>query len=169
LALQNKSYVKGSELEQPMAWWRRSWVGPVACLLAAGAPQAGAATFAVDDSASRIEMLASARGAGGTIGRPQVDNHVRVDAVLDMRPWVGRSGRVYLVLPPQPLASLRMQWRTHGRLRPGQLTGGQRALVYEGPINAPLLQDRMDFTVQVDGRELLSTQRLNLRFEIELP
>jgi hypothetical protein len=144
-------------------------MGPAAWLLAAAMPfAAGAATFAVDDSASRVEMLSPMRGAASTIGRPEVDNHVRVDAVLDVRPWVGRSGRIYLVLPPQPLASLRMQWRTHGRLRPGQLTGGQRALVYEGPIDAPLLQDRMDFTVQVDGRELASAQRLNLSFEIEL-
>lgn len=144
-------------------------MGPAVWLLAVAVPcGAGAATFAVDDSASRVEVLSPMRGAS-TIGRPEVDNHVRVDAMLDVRPWVGRSGRIYLVLPPQPLSSLRMQWRTHGRLRPGQLTGGQRALVYEGPIDAPLLQDRMDFTVQVDGRELVSAQRLNLRFEIELP
>lgn len=137
-----------------------------------GMPPAQAATYAVDDSASHIEAQSPMRLSGtgpGLSGGSGMDSTLRVNTVLDLRPWVGRSGRIYMALPPQPLASLRLQWRTQGRLLAGQLTGGQRALVYEGPITAALLQDRLDITVRVDGRELQMPQRLSLSFEIDLP
>jgi hypothetical protein len=145
----------------------------LAAVLLATCPAAlcAATAFTVDDSASRIESQSPVRWSADRSalhGRSAVDSHLRVQARLDLRPWVGQRGRIYLVLPAQPLASLRVQWRTQGRLRPGILAGGQRALVFEGPVTEPLLQDRLDVVVQADSRELVMPQRLHLAFEIEL-
>jgi hypothetical protein len=153
-------------LRSMLALRNRICAAVVTAMLATGALPARAVTFTVDDSASRIESQSPTRfnNTGSGVG-----STLLVNAVLDLRPWVGRHARIYMVLPPQPLATLRLQWRSQGRLQPGQLTGGQRALVFDGPITTPLLRDRLELLVQMDGRELLAPQRLNLSFEIDLP
>jgi hypothetical protein len=131
-----------------------------------------AATFRVDDSATipqesnavlRWRHLAPSRGGDNT-----VEGTTRVQVRLNLAPWLRRSGRVYLVLPEQPANRVTASWSTQGRLLPGQLTSGQRALVYSGPITAPVLDETLLLKIETDGTRLSSTQRLNFHFEIDV-
>jgi hypothetical protein len=89
--------------------------------------------------------------------------HVR----LNVAPWLRRIGHVYMVLPAQQPGAMTATWTTHGRLLPGQLKPGMRALVYSGPITTPFLEDDVQLTITVDGRRMVSTYPVNFRFEMD--
>jgi hypothetical protein len=86
---------------------------------------------------------------------------------LNMAPWLRRTGRIYLVLPAQQPGAMTAAWTTQGRLLPGQLVPGTRALVYAGPITAPFFEDVVQLTITVDGRRMLQTYPVNFRFEMD--
>lgn len=143
---------------------------PIALLLAV-ACGAHAETYRIDDSASVVEAhsvqmkwdhLAPGQGDSGVSGR------LTVHARLDVSPWQGRSGRIYLTLPPSASAPVTATWTTRGRLLPGALRPGERALVYAGPVPAGMLEDTLQLTLQADGRQLLRHEQLNFVFEIDL-
>ena len=81
---------------------------------------------------------------------------------------VGRHGRLYLVLPDQPIGPVRAAWTTQGRLLPGQLTSGQRALVYTGPVTTPRLDETLLLKLETDGTQMRNSHRLNFHFEIDV-
>ncbi len=60
------------------------------------------------------------------------------------------------------------EWTTHGRLLPGQLISGNRTLVYSGPIKANTPEDTIALKISADGRRLISAQRLQFYFEIDV-
>lgn len=145
------------------------------CGLAAGlavAAAAGAATYRVDDSATipfdsaaplKWRHVAPSRGGDNT-----VEGSARVQVRLNLAPWLKRSGRVYLVLPEQPLGQVKVAWTTQGRLLPGQMVSGQRVLVYAGPIASPMIDETMVLQIATDGTRLGSSHRLNFHFEIDV-
>jgi len=133
---------------------------------------ASATTYRVDDSATipqesnavlRWRQLAPSRGGDNT-----VEGTTRVQVRLNLAQWVKKTGRVYLVLPEQAPSRVTATWSTQGRLLPGQVTSGQRALVYAGPISTPLLDETLVLKIETDGTRLSSTQRLNFHFEIDV-
>lgn len=151
---------------------RPAWRLLVIAALALAGGAARPATFTVDDSASVVEAPVAMRwraDQGGARDSAAVDGAARVSLVLNLAPWVGQRARLYMALPPQPVASVTVRWRGHGVLRDGVLRGGQRVLVYEGPIEAATLRERLDVAVSADGRELAQPQRLQFTFEIDLP
>jgi hypothetical protein len=127
--------------------------------------------FRVDDSGSQpIEAQSQLRwksliprGAEAN----EVETNVRVNIKLDVRPWQGRRGRIYMALPPVLADALKVEWTTQGRLQPGRLIAGGRGLVYQGPITAQILEDVMSVQISGDGRRISSPQRLQFYFEIE--
>lgn len=140
-------------------------------LLLTVACAARAETHRIDDSASVVEahsvqmkwdQLAPGEGDSGVRGR------LTVHARLDVSPWRGRTGRIYLTLPPSASAPVTASWTTRGRLLPGALRPGERALVYAGPVPAGMLEDTLQLTLQADGRQLQRHERLNFVFEIDL-
>jgi hypothetical protein len=99
-----------------------------------------------------------------------VEANTRVNIKLDVKPWLGQRGRIYLVLPvlSQGVAeTLSVDWVTQGRLQPGRLGANRRGLVYQGSINTQILEDVMTLKVAGDGRRITSPQRLQFYFEIE--
>jgi hypothetical protein len=131
-----------------------------------------AATFRVDDSATipqessatlRWRQLAPSRGGDNT-----VEGATTVQVRLNLAPWLRRSGRLFLVLPEQSMAQVSVNWTTQGRLLPGSLVSGQRALVYAGPIMTPLLDETLVRKIATDGTRLSSAHRLNFHFEIDI-
>jgi hypothetical protein len=145
----------------------------VAALHAAIPQQAVAATYRVDDSATiPYEASATLRWRQFAPGRRSVDNTVEggtmVQVRLNLTPWVKRNGRNFLVLPEQPVGRVTAHWTTQGRLLPGQLVSGQRALVYAGPIASPLLDETLTLRIETDGTRLSSTHRLSFHFEIDI-
>ena len=133
---------------------------------------AQAATFSVDDSRSTVQdnsLPMQWRSISPARGDHQVQGVTRVQLKLDTRQWVGQFGRIYMTLPAQPSATLQARWRTQGPLLSGQLTSGQRGLVWSGVIASGGLEDVLTVTIQTDGRHLSSAQLLRFSFEIDLP
>lgn len=155
---------------------RQAWLLPAATLLAAlllvANLPAMAETRRVDDSASQVlgttlrlkpEAL-FARGAQANMLSGQITVLVR----LDVAAWKGRQARIYMTLPEQPVDAIMASWTTRGRLMPGAVHPGERALVYAGPIQADRLEDTMRLDIRADGRKLLRDEQLAFAFEIDM-
>jgi hypothetical protein len=95
-----------------------------------------------------------------------------VDTRLDTSKYLGMEVRIYLALPilvrglsnPQ---SMNFSWTTNGLFLDGQLTPGNRQLIFEGIITSPVMIDNFHFTFELDARYLTQTLRLEPVYEIE--
>jgi len=143
----------------------------IALGLTCAAAPAVAATYRIDDSSSvpresttllRWRQAAPARDADDTL-----EGTVGVAVRLNFEPWLNRSGRVFLVFPEQGTPSVRVSWRTQGRLLPGEISPGQRVLVYEGPITVPFLDETLALKIQANGSQLPEMRSLAFHFEID--
>lgn len=143
----------------------------MAAALCASAP-AGAANFRVDDTGTvvgqpvtpmRWRQLAPGRAADNT-----VEGRVPVSVRLSLGPWLNRPARIYMALAPTEGEQLLVAWRTQGRLLPGQMRGGSRAVVFEGVVREPFLQETLLLELTADGRALERAQSLQFHFEIEV-
>ena len=141
-----------------------------AALMFAGT--AWAATYRVDDSATMPrESSAAMKWSSPQGGRAEfndIEGSTTVQVRLNLTPWLKRSGRVFLVLPEQPGAPINVSRTTQGRLLPGQLVSGQRALVFSGPISVERLDETMVLRIRTDGTRMTAAQRLNFHFEIDV-
>ena len=95
--------------------------------------------------------------------------NLTVDVVLNVTPWVGKLARIYMVMPTVPQSSLMLQWATRGTLLAGQISGGQRQLVFQGVIPGSRIEDTMLVTATTDARDPSTPSRVNFTFEIEVP
>ena len=86
---------------------------------------------------------------------------------INVLPWLRHFGRIYLALPVQPPGPVSVTWSTNGRLLPGQLTSGNRVLVYAGPITTPFMEDILVFQFNIDGR-LIRRPDYPLTFHFEM-
>ena len=129
-------------------------------------------TYRVDDSltlphesnqAMKWRSLAPNRTAGNAVEGTSV-----ITIRLDTAPWMNRMGKIYMALAEQPIGQVTAEWTTQGRLLPGQLISGNRTLVYSGPIKANTLEDTIALKITADGRRLVSAQRLQFYFEIDV-
>lgn len=136
------------------------------------ATAASAATFRVDEAGTfpqetsaqmRWRQVAPSRG-----GDNAIEGTTTVNVRLHVARWQNRSGRVFLVLPEQPETQMKVSWTTQGRLMPGQLTSGQRTLVYAGPITMPMIEDQLVLKLETDGTRLNSARQLQFHFEIDV-
>jgi len=144
---------------------------PPFCIIWLAAAATTSAGQVIDDSGTLPYNAALAMHWQQTSARDPNNNrmvgtlelHVR----LNVAPWLRHSGHVYLVLPAQQPGDISATWTTHGRLMPGRVSAGGRALVYVGRITSPLLEDVMQLTVTVDGRRMLTTYPVNFHFEMD--
>lgn len=149
----------------------------MALLVAAFGPGAALAVswavYPVDDSQSRTEPPSAPlrwRAPLPTRGAPALlDALVTVRIVLNLAPWLGKSARIYMVMPPLPQSSLNVEWTGSGTLQGGRLASGQRQLVYQGVVAGPRLEDTLKLRATVDARDLQPLPPVNFRFEIEVP
>lgn len=131
-----------------------------------------AETLRVDDSASQV--LASSVPMRWDAPAPergratQATGRVQVLARLDLRPWTGRSGRIYMTLPMTALGAVEASWTTRGVLLPGTVQSGGRTLVYAGPMTGRMLEDTLDLVLHADGGRLVHAEQLEFAFEIDL-
>ena len=131
-----------------------------------------AATFRVDDSLTlpsetntpmKWRSLAPNRVAGNAVEGSSI-----LTIRLNTAPWLNRTGKIYMALPEQPIGQVTAEWTTQGRLLPGQLTSGNRTLVFAGPVRANLIEDTIVLKLSADGRRLVAPQRLQFYFEIDV-
>jgi hypothetical protein len=148
------------------------WIAAAAGVaLVAG--QATGATFRVDDSMSLPNnATATMRWKSGSPARTSgdpVEGSARVTIRLNLAPWLGKSGRIYMTLAQQPeIGQVTAEWTTQGRLLPGTVISGQRTLVYSGSVRSALLEETIVVKVVADGRRLAMPQRLEFSFEIDV-
>jgi hypothetical protein len=132
---------------------------------------AAAATYRVDDSATLpVESTALLRWRQAAPSRTRDDTLEGATAVavrLNLAPWLEQSARLYLVLPAQGTAAVRVSWLTQGRLLPGEISPGERVLIYQGPIASPVLEETLTLRIEADGSRLPGTERLRFHFEID--
>lgn len=127
--------------------------------------------FRVDDSGTVVvdpvlEMKWEPPGRSGTT--TLVSASTRVSVQLNLAPWVGRTGRIYMTLPRSAGPTVRATWATGGTLLPGTLISGDRGLVYAGPVSGALLRDLIDIELEADGARLTRPDALAFGFEIEI-
>ncbi|MDP2252528.1 MAG: hypothetical protein Q8M80_07620 [Hydrogenophaga sp.] len=127
--------------------------------------------FRLDDSLSytvppnvQMQWLPFARGqmnAGG------MEAWVTVNIRIDTRDWIGRTGRIYMVLPRDEASSIEAVWTTQGRLQGGRLVSGERALVYAGTIPGATLEDQIQVRLRSKADWTSNSRRLNFHFELD--
>lgn len=137
-----------------------------------GPDSASAQAFHVDDSGSVVldPVLRMEWQKVGRVGTssPLVSASTKVNVQLNLTAWTGRTGRIYMTLPRTSGPSVRATWNTGGTLLPGTLISGDRALVFAGPINGPLMRDLIDIKLEADGARLVQPEALAFGFEIEV-
>lgn len=141
----------------------------LAGLLMAGAAQAN--PHRLDDTGSHavppnVQMQWRPLAVGGRT-EPGMEAWVRVNLRIDTRAWAGRSGRVYMVLPRDEASSVEAVWTTQGRLLPGRLTSGERALVYAGTLPGSALEDQIHVRLRAGADWRSNSRRLNFHFELD--
>lgn len=150
---------------------KRSLSSFLALLLAVVMP-ATAQTFRVDDSASQVlgGSLRLKPDAMPARGAPMymVSGEIAVLVRLDVSPWQGRQGRIYMRMPEQRGGVVTATWSTRGRLLPGNLRAGERTVVYAGLIGNAMLEDTLRLRIDADGRTFPSSEQLAFSFEIDL-
>ncbi|MGE0099717.1 MAG: hypothetical protein AB7S86_15350 [Hydrogenophaga sp.] len=92
---------------------------------------------------------------------------LRVNIRIDTREWVGRSGRIYMVLARDQTSNVEATWTTQGRLQPGRLVSGERALVFAGTISGTTLEDQMHVRLRSNADWQSNRRRLNFHFELD--
>jgi hypothetical protein len=151
---------------------RPGWLFAGALLVAAFTAPAHAAVYRLDESgtvvADPVVQMQWNNGAPGTGADSTVAAALRVEVRLNLQPWLNRPARIYLVFAPVTGNRIRAEWTTHGRLLPGALQSGERALVFEGPAGPASLTDTLRMRLETDGRRLSAPQRLDFHFEIEV-
>lgn len=147
-----------------------------ACLLAASLCAhecAAAGTTRVDDSGTvvsqgvvpmRWRQLVPGRGADNS-----VEASVRVALRLNLSRWLNQPVKLYMGLAPAAGEPVHAAWRTQGRLLPGSVRSGARALVFEGIAGTASLEETLELTLRTDGRALVSPQSLQFYFEVDTP
>lgn len=144
----------------------------IACLCALGFGSALANPHRLDDSLShaippnvQMQWLPLARGQSHAGG---MEAWVVVNIRIDTRDWVGRSGRVYMVLARDEASSpIEAVWTTQGRLQPGRLVSGERALVFAGTLRGATLEDQIKVRLRSNADWQGNTRRLNFHFELD--
>lgn len=92
---------------------------------------------------------------------------LRVNLRIDTAAWIGRSGRVYMVLPRDEMSTIEAVWTSQGRLLPGRLVSGERTLVYAGRITSPTLEDQITVRLRSGSDWQGSRRRLDFHFEFD--
>ena len=94
---------------------------------------------------------------------------VRIALRLNLARWLNQPIKLYMAFTPGTGSSVAATWRTQGRLLPGDLRAGARTLVFNGVVQAAMLEETIDLALKTDGRTLVSPQTLQFYFEIDTP
>lgn len=124
-----------------------------------------------------IEFDWKHHNAGDELDRKEfnaVVAHARnVNTRLDTADFVDTLARIFLGLPVQVRGlnnpqRLSVSWTTNGLFQNGEVTPGNRQLIFEGRITEPVMQDIFNFTFELDARFLSEMLRLEPVYEIEI-
>ncbi len=144
----------------------------LACAAASCWLPANAATYRIDDTGTVVGQPVTPMRwrqlVPGRAGDNTVEGQLPVTVRLNLASWVGQRARIYMALAPTDGQQLVASWRTQGRLLPGQLRGGDRAVVFEGVVRDPFLTETLLLELTANGVLLERPQQLQFFFEIEV-
>lgn len=151
---------------------KRAMAAALTVVAVAGAAAANAAAFRIDETGTVvsdpvINMKWRQHAPGGVLD-DTVEATLRVDVRLNLAPWINKQSRIYMVLAPVNSDRVRARWTTQGRLLPGTVASGERALLFQGPAAPATLTESLLLTLEADGQRLTQQQTLNFHFEIEV-
>lgn len=130
-----------------------------------------AAAVLIDDSATVVLDSVPAMNWRSVTPKDR-DNAIigrtRVNVRLATTPWLGKTAKIYMVLPTETSGAVKIDWNGHGLLHDGQLKPGGRTLVYSGVIRERRMEDVLDVQIEADGIRLSRPQQLKFHFEIEV-
>lgn len=125
----------------------------------------------LDDSTSpRAQIGADLRDAQSADGRELRLSLGRIDYRLDTRRYVGRTARIYLVIPAA-VAGLRnpsgvaFEWRSNGAFASGTGHPGQRVQVWSGVVRDVWTHETLELTLRIVPGALRLPERASLRLE----
>jgi len=131
-----------------------------------------ASTYRVDDTGTYASQPMTPMNwrqlAPGRAGDNTVEGRVNVALRLHLSSWVNRPARIYMAMAPTEGEQMLASWRTQGRLLPGTVRSGGRALVFEGVVRDPFLVENIVLDLTADGRAVERPQSLQFSFEIEV-
>lgn len=143
-----------------------------ACALAAlcGPSPVLAETVRLDDSLSHT-VPANAqmqwRRQSRSSDSSGMEAALRVNIHIDTRDWVGRSGRIYMVLARDQNSTIEAVWTSNGPLNAGRLLSGERTLVYSGTVRGPAIKDQLQLRLRSGPDWQSENRRLNFYFEFD--
>jgi hypothetical protein len=151
----------------------------VLATMLAAATAASAGTRLDDRASPRSQVniesrfLHSGEGLSPDEFNALVANISSLEFRLDTSRYVGKRGRIYLVVPDlvpgvRSPSAMRIEWKTRGVFMPGSALPGQRTLVYDGPIVKAMTQESLDFVFYLDARHLERGVRFEPAFEIDV-
>lgn len=130
-----------------------------------------AATVRLDDSGTYpLQPSAQMQWQSAIPKRPgsaATEAQMRVQVRIDTRPYVGKQGRIYMVLAQDDGPPLSVEWVSQGTLLPGHLVSGQRTLVFTGVVTTPLLEDQLGLRISSGADWPVSQRRLSFHFELD--
>ena len=96
-----------------------------------------------------------------------------VEVRLNTSNYIGKKVRIYLAIPSQVdgfngSQGFSLTWKTTGIFASGMTSPGNRALIFQGLIESPLLTEFITFTLKLDANRLTGKLRYAPIYEIEL-
>lgn len=96
-----------------------------------------------------------------------------VEVRLNTSDYVGKRARIYLALSRQidgfnGSQGFSLTWKTTGIFASGTTSPGNRALIFNGPIESSLMTEFFTFTLKLDANRLTGKLRYAPIYEIEL-
>ena len=96
-----------------------------------------------------------------------------VEVRLNTSNYIGKKARIYLALPSRidgfnGSQGFSLTWKTTGIFSSGMTSPGNRALIFQGLIESPLLIEFITFTLKLDANRLTGKLRYAPIYEIEL-
>ncbi|MGQ8881513.1 hypothetical protein ACUTR7_28620 [Delftia sp. NA_296.1] len=150
---------------------RLAW--PLLCMALAWATAlaAHAEVARLDDSASPRSQVRSDFARARVVGERLLELPMgRIEYRLAMAPHVGRTARIFYVIPAlvtglRSPAGMQVQWRGNGVFAGGTGRPGDRVQVWNGMVRTPWMAEVFDLTLHIDPAELRLTRGSALSFE----
>ena len=127
----------------------------------------------------RTQVSGSWEGAGFDPGNPRDGTVVARTGPMEVRLAIppqyidpARRVRIFLVVPVtivglQSAESFEVSWASGGVFLSGRARSGQRALLFEGPVENPVLSDTVNFSIRADAAQMIGAIDYETIFEIE--
>ena len=125
-------------------------------------------------SAQAVDQAMSALFADQDVALPPLTGRLTgVDIRLNTSAFVGKQARIYLSVPAgiagdNSGGTLQLAWQASGRFESGSTRPGQSVLIFEGPVDSPVLGGIFDFAISMGSAGAAEPFSFELQYELEV-